>query len=552
MNNKARRKAALIRTLFLVCLFLFSSFAVNARPAQAAPAEGRRGMVASAHLLATRAGLEILKKGGNAVDAAVATAFALGVVEPYASGIGGGGFMLVYMADKGRVTALDYRETAPAKVSEKIESFETRAGPRSIAVPGALAGLAKALADHGTMDLHSVLAPAIKLAENGFPANSLIIEVIEDYRDKLSANPEAAKNYLEPGYREGDVICQKDLAKTYRAVAAGGAQVFYRGEIAAAVAKEVQSLGGWLDAGDLAGYRAIAREPVRGRYRGNEIFSMPPPSSGGVHVIELLNILEGFDLAKLGQNSAQAIQVMAEGMRRVFRDRSLYMGDPDFVNVPVKALTSCKYAEEIRNNIHKGRLNDQIKTPDPKLFESSQTTHVSVADEKGNLAALTQTLNSFFGSGIVVQGTGIILNNEMNDFGGWQANEAQPGKRPVSNMSPTIVLKEGKPYMSIGMAGATRIISGLPQIVINIVDYGMDIQAAITAPKFYCSSEKISLESRIGPATRSELEKMGYTIDARKDFDIYFGGAQGVMIDRKTGTMYGGADPRREACAEGY
>lgn len=552
MRDVPRRKQVSFGIIFFVLVVMSSLSPINPDAAQAAPAQGRRGMVASAHPLATRVGLEILKKGGNAVDAAIAAAFALGVVEPYASGIGGGGFILVHMAGKGGVDALDYRETAPAATPEKPGSGDLRSGPRSVAVPGAVAGLARALADYGTMDLKSVLAPAIELAEKGFPANSLLIGMIEDYRDKLSRYPEAKRTYIDPGYKEGDPVYQKGLARTYRAIAAGGPQAFYQGEIAAAVAGEAERLGGWLAASDLAAYRPTARKPVTGRYRGNELYSMPPPSSGGVHVIELLNILEGYDLKALGQNSAEAIQLMAEAMRRVFRDRSAYMGDPDFVEIPVKALTSEKYAAEIRKSIRTGRLNKRIKTPDPKPFESGQTTHISVADAKGNLVAVTQTLNSFFGSGIVVPGTGIILNNEMNDFGDWRANEPRPGKRPVSNMSPTIILREGKPYMSIGMAGATRIIGGLPQIIIDMVDFGMDIQAAISAPKFYCSSAKISLESRIGPEIRGRLEEMGYEIDARKEFDIYFGGAQGVMIDRKTGTMYGGADPRRSACAEGY
>lgn len=552
MRDEACGKRVRFGCFYLVFLLLSPFLIINAHAVQTAPAEGKHGMVASAHPLATRAGLDILKKGGNAVDAAVATAFALGVVEPYASGIGGGGFLLVYDAEKGRVAVIDYRETAPARTPERSKSGEFRSGPRSVAVPGTVAGLAKALEDHGTLDLKRVLEPAIDLAGKGFPANRMLINMIENRREMLSKNPEAKRIYLEPGYTEGATVYQKDLARTFRAIAAGGPKVFYEGDISASVAGEMQRLGGRLSAKDLAAYRVVARKPVEGKYRGNQIFSMPPPSSGGVHIIELLNILEGCNLAEMGQNSAAAIQVMAEAMRRVFRDRSKYMGDPDFVEIPVKGLISDKYAEEIRKEIIRGRLNDHIKTPDPKRFESGQTTHVSVADSKGNLVALTQTLNSFFGSGIVVPGTGIILNNEMNDFGGWRANQARPGKRPVSNMSPTIVLREGKPFMSIGMAGATRIISGLPQIIMNMVDYGMDIQSAISVPRFYCSSEKISLESRIGPGIRKDLKGMGYEIDVRRDFDIYFGGAQGVMIDGKTGIIYGGADPRREASAAGY
>jgi len=278
---------------------------------------------------------------------------------------------------------------------------------------------------------------------------------------------------------------------------------------------------------------------------------MPPPSSGGTHVIELLNILEGYDPARLGSHPAWRIQLTAEAMRRVFGDRSRYMGDPDFVRVPSAQLTSKEYAAELRKGIREDRFNASFKMP-PLPFEPEETTHLSVADRKGNLVAITQTLNSFFGSGILVPGTGILLNNEMSDFSEGGPNRMEPGKRPVSSIAPTILLKGGRPAMSLGMAGAERIIGGLPQIIINAVDFGMNIQAAIDAPRFFCRSAVIEMESRFGPSVQESLTRMGYGIKTRKPYDLYFGGAQGVMIDPRTGTLYGGADPRRSGCAEGY
>lgn len=541
------------------CIFFLGVSILDAGETGKRPAVGKNGMIATAHPLATRAGLEILKKGGNAVDAAVAAAFVLGVVEPYASGIGGGGFMLVYGSGKAdkpgnkrKVTAIDYRETAPSKTPVSYKAGAGRAGPDSIAVPGTVAGLARALSDYGTMRLKEVMEPAIKLAEDGYPAGGLLIDMIERNQEKISGNPEARKLYLEPGYTAGGIVRLRDLARTYRMIAEKGPDVFYRGVLAEAIAGEVNRLGGSLSIEDLSSYKAVIREPVRGDYKGYEINSMPPPSSGGVHVIELLNILERFDMAALGRNSVQSIQIMSEAMRRVFRDRVRFMGDPDFIGIPVKGLTSRAYAGELARSIAKNGINRDIAMPDPLDFESCQTTHVSTADRHGNLVALTQTINSFFGSGVVVPGTGIILNNEMSDFGGWEANKPAPGKKPVSNMSPTVVLKGGKPCMSIGTAGAARIISVLPQIIINVVDFGMNIQEAINAPKFHCMSDEISMESRISRKKSDELSAMGYAINRRKAYDVYFGGAQGLVLDPSTGTFYGGADPRRNGSAEGY
>jgi gamma-glutamyltranspeptidase/glutathione hydrolase len=515
-------------------------------------------MVATAHPVASQVGVEILKKWGNAVDAAVACAFALGVVEPYASGIGGGGFMLVYLAKSKEVAALDYRETAPGSVkAQQLKGDQMKVGARSVAVPGTVAGLTLALEKWGRMDLATVMEPAIRLAEDGVVVEKLLAGMMRNQSAKLSRFPEAARTYLKNGdrtFKEGDRIYQKDLATTYRLIAEKGPDAFYRGKITRAIDKQMKRSGGWLNSRDLADYRPIQRNPVKGMYRGYEIFSMPPPSSGGVLIIEMLHILQGYDLVRKGHNSVDAVQIMAEAMRRIFADRTRFMGDPDFVHVPEKALLSEPYAVKVRAGIEEGKINRKIAMPNPAAYESTQTTHVSVVDEEGNLVALTQTLNSFFGSGMVVPGTGILLNNEMSDFTAekGQPNSIAPGKRPISSISPTIVLKDGKPYLTIGMAGATRIISGLPQILVNMIDYKMDIQKAIDAPRIHCHSEEISLESRIPPRVRKGLVDMGYGLDVRKAYDLYFGGAQGVMIDQRTGALQGGADPRRAGSVVGY
>lgn len=513
------------------------------------PIAAKSGMAASAHRLASEAGVEILKRGGNAVDAAVAAAFAIGVVEPYASGIGGGGFILIYNADSGKVAAVDYRESAPRK-TPRTKGKPPATGGKSVAVPGTVAGLSAALASHGTMTLKEVLEPAIRLAEGGFTLEPIFIRFLSAYAGKIAQFPALNAFYLQPGYRSGDRFYQKDLARTLRSIAEKGSDFFYRGELSAAIVAAVKRSGGRLSRQDLAEYRAVARKPVTGRYRNYEIYAMPPPSSGGVHVIELLNIMSCFDVASIGRHSAAFIRLMSEAMRRVFLDRDRYMGDPDFVRVPVEKLTSQARAKKLADEIAQGKINRNFKMPAPA--ESEHTTHISVVDKQGNMVALTQTLNSFFGSGILVPGTGILLNNEMADFAAEGPNAPKPGKKPVSSLSPTIILRDGKPFLSLGMAGATRIITGLPQIIMNVVDFGMNIQEAVNAPRFYCRSETISLEARIPKQTRDALAGMGRSIELRRPFDIYFGGAQAVMIDPRSTIRYGAADPRRQGAAAGY
>jgi gamma-glutamyltranspeptidase/glutathione hydrolase len=523
-------------------------------------------MVAAAHPLASKIGVEILQKGGNAVDAAVATAFGLGVVEPNASGLGGGGFILIYSAKTKEVITIDYRERAPLRATPdmyklapdgKVVDAETTVGHKAVAVPGTLAGLTLALNRYGTMSLKEVMAPAIRVAEGGYEITPTMNGMMKDNFEKLSKFPEAARIYLKDGlpYEVGDRITLKDLAKTYRLISEKGPDVFYRGEIAEAIEKEMKASGkGLVTKEDLAAYQPVIRTPVRGSYRGYEIVSMAPASSGGTHIIQLLNILEGYDMAKLGHNTSASIHLMAEAMKRVFADRAKFMADPDFVKVPIEGLISKGYADELRKSINEEKAGEKIPPGNPLPFGSGGTSHLSVIDKEGNLVALTQTINLFFGSGVLVPGTGVMLNDEMDDFvpKPGSSNSVEPKKRPLSSMSPTLVLKDGKPFLSIGSPGATRIISALPQILMNVIDHQMDIQQAIDAPRIHCMTGEIFMESRIPKDVQQALINKGHKLNVRKEMDLYFGGAQAVMIDPKTGIIYGGADPRRDGFAIGY
>jgi len=530
------------------------------------PAEGTKGMVASAHPLASQVGLEILKKGGNAVDAAVATAFALGVVEPNASGLGGGGFILFYQAKTKKLEAIDYREVAPMKATPDMYKMSpdgktildkaSTVGHRSCAVPGTLAGLEMALHRWGTMKLKDVLAPAIKIAEEGYTVSPTLHGMMKNYYDKLIQFPQTAKIFLKDGlpYEAGDRLALPDLARTYRLIAEKGSEVFYKGEIAEAIAKEMKAGGGIMTKEDLAAYRPTVREPVRGTYRGYEIFSMPSPSSGGTHVIQMLNILEGYDMGKLGHNTPASIHIMTETMKRVFADRAKYSGDADTVRIPTQGLLSKEYAAEVRKAISEDQVGAKVPPGNPYSFQSGGTTHSSYVDQDGNIVSLTQTINLFFASGVTIPGYGILMNDEMDDFVPipGNPNSIGPRKRPISSMSPSIVLKGGKPFLSLGSPGSTRIITALPQILMNIVDYGMDLQQAINAPRIHCGGGAIELESRIPQPVQEALKAKGHQVTVRGAMDLYFGGAQAVMMDPQTGQLYGAADPRRDGFAIGY
>jgi len=520
---------------------------------RAAQVSAKRGMVASAHALASQAGLEMLKAGGNAIDAAVAAAFAIGVVEPNASGIGGEGMMVISLAGTGKAVAIDYRSAAPASLDYPDGVPDT--GHAAVAIPGTVAGLASALQKYGTMPLSRVLAPAIRLAEQGFVVSPTLAGIIIDSFDAIRKNEPLAKMMCPGGLpiEAGEILKNPDLAASLRSIAAGGADVFYKGTLADAIVSEMAARGGRISKSDLASYRAIEREPVRGRYRGHDIVSAPPPV-GGVTLIEILQILGAFDFSKEAPLSPRYVHLAAEAMKRGFADYTATVGDPEFVKVPVAELLSVAYARSRAAEIRPDTITPKVAAGPVARQEPPSTTSLSVVDAQGNMVALTQTISDFFGAKVVVEGTGIILNNEMKNFGSRGPNAMAPGKRMRTMIAPTILLKDGKTFAALGTPGAARIVSTMTLLVSNLVDFGMGIQEAIEAPRFYARDTEtdLSIEARVPTATVEALAKMGYRIKTYRDFDLFFGGAQGIVVDPKTRLRMGGADPRRDGAVVGY
>jgi gamma-glutamyltranspeptidase/glutathione hydrolase len=566
------------RSLLLLVASLGAAATVSAcagwiRPRPAPEAESTQGMVVSAHPLASAAGVEVLRRGGNAVDAAVAAAFALSVVEPYSSGLGGGGFMLIYPGPGREVAVLDYREVAPAKASREMYQKDGRVAPGlsttghlAVAVPGTVAGLAAALERYGTMPLSRALEPAIRLAEDGFRV-SLEFEA----RDlatwkKLKLNDAAAKIFLRRGlpYQVGQTLKQPDLAKTLRAVAAGGPQVFYRGWIADAIADDMAGHGGLITRADLAAYQPRWRQPVAGSYRGFQVVSMPPPSSGGVILLEMLNVLEGYDLAGMGFHSVETEHLLAETMRFAFADRAAFLGDPAFVKIPLDRLLSKEYADFLRESLRLDRATPsrEIKRGNLLPAESQTTTHLSVVDKNGGAVALTQTINTLFGAGVAAPGTGILLNDEMDDFAAdpgqpnayglvqGEANAVAPGKVPLSSMSPTLVFKDGKLFLVVGSPGGPRIITTVLQVILNVADFGMNLPEAVAAPRLHHQwlPDQLYLEAgRLSFSERRALEKKGHTLKRY----VLPGNAQAILV-APDGSLVGASDPRGEGRPEPY
>jgi len=557
-----KRSVQDLTAVLAASLVLLSSSCSRGRPVGPGDVVAEKAMVASAHPAATAVGIEVLKKGGNAVDAAVATAFALSMAEPNASGLGGGGFMVVKMAGTAPVM-IDYRETAPARATPEYyyapgTDFDARTaeGPDAVGVPGLVAGAALALEKYGTMSLAEVLAPAIRLCREGITVSPKLNGMIVDNLEKIQKFPAAAAIYLPDGLplEPGSLLRNEDLAATLEKVAGGGPAAFYEGPVAEAIAAELGRLGGVLGVDDLGSYRARLREPVSGTYRGWNIFSASPPTGGGTHLIELLNIVEGYDLKGMGQGSARLIHVLAEAMKMAFADKAGNSGDPDFFSIPVATFTDKAYAGKLRERIREGQARFDYAPPALVVPERESTSHLSVADERGNVVALTQSINSFFGSGIVVPGTGLLLNNHLADFdskaGG--PNAIGPGKRPASSIAPTLVVKDGRPVMVLGSPGATRIVSALAQIIINVVDFGMGLDEAIESPRVHCLAKTLSLEGRIPGEAVETLRSWGHPIKMYPDWDNYFGGAQGILLDAKRHRLYGAADSRRDGFAAGY
>jgi gamma-glutamyltranspeptidase/glutathione hydrolase len=545
MKHGVRKFLLFLLAAFVFALPIFAADTINAE------ITARNGMVASAQPLASAAGLEILMAGGNAIDAAIAAAFALGVVEPNATGLGGEGMMVIYLAENKTTIAIDYRSMAPLADMSKIK-FGSE-GHVAVAVPGTVAGLCTALKDYGTKSLAEVMAPAIRYARNGFIVSETLAQTIADRFDPISRN-EALLQILAPEglpLQTGDIFKNPDLAITLEKIAAGGPDVFYKGDIADAIAQDMAKNGGFITKADLAAYRAIKREPVRGTYRGYEIVSAPPPV-GGISVIEMLNMLECFDIASEQPLSPRNIHIMAEVMKRGFADNSAYVGDPDFFQIPVTGLLDKEYARSRVQEIDMNKVTTSIKAGTPD--EHPSTTHLSVVDRHGNMVALTQTISGFWGACVAVPGTGIILNNEMQNWSSRGPNSYAPGKRMRTTIAPTIIAKDGNPFVTMGTPGAGRIISTMVILTVNLIDFDMGVQEAIESPRFYArDTEKLlSLESRIPKETQEWLKSIGYSIKEYPPFDLFFGGAQAILVDPKTGIMHGGADPRRDGAVFGF
>jgi len=544
------------------------------------PVRATGGMVATEQRLASAVGAEMLSQGGNAIDAAVAVGFALAVVLPNAGNLGGGGFMLIRDAKQAEIVALDFRETAPAAASRNMflnQAGEVIAGkstrtPYSVAVPGSVAGLLLAAKQYGSLSLDRLLAPAINLAENGFEVSPVLAQQFSLQRAHLERWPSTRQVFFKhkegsppceisacpssslTTYSAGERLTQQDLAKTLRLIAEQGESGFYKGRVAQAIVETLESADKPMTLDDLAGYRAIKRTPVRGTYRGFDIFSMPPPSSGGVHLIQMLNLLEKYPLTDFGAGSAQTIHLIAESARLAYADRATHLGDSDFVNVPTKGLISKAYAEHLRPAINLTRVTPSrlIKAGQAGDYESEQTTHFSIMDSLGNVVSCTYTLNLNFGSGIVARGTGVLLNNEMDDFSakpgapnafgllGGNANAIEPGKRPLSSMTPVIIMKDQQPWLATGTPGGARIITTVLQNVLNVIDFKMNIAEALSVPRVHHQwmPDYLRIERGFSPDTVRILKEMGHEIRVMPTM----GRVQ--TVQQQFGVLYGASDPR--------
>ncbi len=574
-------KAKAFPRFVTACVLILLSQTACIRGKETAPSEpanghafATQGMVATQEAIASRVGVKILKQGGNAVDAAVAIGFTLAVTLPQAGNLGGGGFMIAHIAKTGETVAIDYREIAP-ELATRDMYLDANGNPStdrsqfshlSVGVPGTVAGLSYALKKYGTLSLKQVMTPAIRLAEKGFPVTAALVASLKEHKKSLLRWPETAKIFFKSDsslYEPGDLLVQKDLARSLKQIAKEGPKAFYRGAIAEKLAVEMTSHGGLITRKDLQNYRVVRREPVRGTYRGYEIASMPPPSSGGVHLIQMLNILEGYPIRSLGAGSAKTLHLLAESMKLAYADRSRHLGDPDFWTVPVQGLTSKAYAENLRKLIRsdEARPSKEIHPGNPSPYESPETTHFSVMDRAGNAVSNTYTLNFSYGSGLVAAGTGILLNNEMDDFSskpgvpnayglvGGEANAIQPMKRPLSSMTPTLVFKAGKPILATGSPGGSRIITTTLQFLLNVLDHKMTIGSATRAPRIHHQWLPDWLEMELGfkSETLLSLAEKGHLVVETKPF----GSTQSILRTKKG--FYGASDPRRPgALAKGY
>ncbi|MDX6403870.1 MAG: gamma-glutamyltranspeptidase / glutathione hydrolase [Blastocatellia bacterium] len=567
--------------LTLIGSLVFVPFgSITTHAASREPVRARHGIVASTNEIASNVGVDIMKRGGNAVDAAIAVAFALTVTHPAAGNLGGGGFMLIRLKD-GRTTAIDYREMAPAAATRNIyldkdgNVIEGEGGPlegyRAAGVPGTVRGMELALKKYGSGRLSwaQLIEPARRLAANGFTVNYTLARGLRGSREYLSKYAETKRIYLNNGkfYNEGDVFVQADLARTFARLQQRGPNEFYEGQTAQLIAADMKRHNGLLTLDDLRGYVAKERQPLRGNYRGYEVISMPPPSSGGAVLIEMLNILEGYDFKKMDWASSDRYHLMTEAMRRAFADRAEYMGDTDFAKVPIAGLVDKKYAAKLRSTINPERASssEQVKAGKPLGYESEETTHFTVVDAEGNAVANSYTLNNLFGSAVVAKGTGLLMNDEMDDFAAkpgtanlygliqGERNAVAPHKRPLSAMTPTFVLrKDGSLWFTVGSPGGPTIINTVLDVITNVVDYGMNIQQAIDAPRIHhqwLPDELVFEPYGLSGDTQNAMTARGHKLAKPR----YLGDAEGIMIEEKTGIRLGATDPRRsDGLAVGY
>jgi gamma-glutamyltranspeptidase/glutathione hydrolase len=569
--------------VLIISSLINASLAGVGRPLLAAarePVRARHGIVASTNEVASRVGVDVMKRGGNAVDAAIAVAFALAVTHPAAGNLFGGGFMMIRF-NNGKTTAIDYREMAPAAAHRDIyldkngQLIEGEGGSlvgyRAAGVPGTVRGMELALKKYGSGKLtwSQLIEPARQLAANGFSVTNSLARSLKNSEEYLSKYAETKRIYLRNGnfYQEGEIFKQPDLAATFSRLQRGGPDEFYQGETARLVVADMKRNNGLITLDDMRGYVAKEREPWRGNYRGHEIISMPPPSSGGAVLIEMLNILEGYDLKALDANSSDRYHLMAEAMRRAFADRAEYMGDADFVKVPVAGLIDKSYAAKLRTSISTERASTsaEVRAGRPTGYESDETTHFTVVDAQGNAVSNTYTLNNSYGSAAVVKGTGMLLNDEMDDFAAkpgtpnmygliqGERNAVAPRKRPLSAMTPTIVLrKDGSLWFTVGSPGGPTIINTVLCVITNVIDFEMNIQQAIDAPRIHhqwLPDEVIGEPFGFSGDTQKALTSRGHALAKKR----YLGDAEGIMIEEKTGVRLGATDPRRsDGLAIGY
>lgn len=529
---------------------------------------GRSGIVASAHRLASEAGLKVLKRGGNAVDAVVATALSLGVVAPAFSGVGGGGFMLVHLGRKGKTLYIDYRETAPALATPDMfkadadgeaVNLENSMGYKAVGVPGSIAGLTHAIEKYGNLNFKDVASHAVEYARKGFAISKILAYImannVDNSFEKFRRFRETGKLWLKDGRpcRAGQMKTNKEFASALEKVCREGASAFYHGELGESLVEDMAKNGGLISSSDLSKYEIAEREPVTGTYREYEVVAMPPPSLGGTAIIQLLNLFENLDLKGMGHNRPGTIATMAKALGLVYANLRKSIADPAFVEVAVEKLTSKNFARKLWfGEGERGSAHDSTR--------KNWTTHMSVVDKERNVAAITESLECFFGSGVTIPGTGICLNDTMHDFdtqrGG--VNSIAPGKRPVSNMTPTLLLKDGEPFLVTGSAGGPRIVTATLQTILNVVEHGMDVQEAVDAPRIhYQGTGAIRIESRIPRSVRTKLEGMSYSTQVPNyaqltpGYDLYFGGVHAVLIGKK-GELRGGADRRRQGYVAAY